>query len=431
MLLAPRDIVLKLSSTLRFARNAKRRFSFSRLTHNYLLQSQQQFGEDIDERNTLRHPFFSWLDSAYSSEMRRLDHNRTLAEAEKIISQPFLDITEKSLVPPSGNKSDYLSFKPYCWLEENINPLQKVSIAPEWRDGRPNPYLANLSDKPKLAQLCSRIHLLALAWRATRDNRFKVYAEQQLIVWFINPVSRMSPHMEYAQLMPWSGEDSGLGIIDARWLILMIEGLVLFGGKETFNNTIINAIMNWLQSFATWIMGSLSGRMEVSMKNNRGSWVDALLVYIALSLGKESSAQAITQHALGNRPEEQLDRNFKQHLELRRFTFIGYSLYNIFPLYHLLTYASWCFANGKGDFIDEKSRRKVQLLIKSAQRLRHIIPRQEKGLIESIPFKTSNDLNLFYPYSLEQTQTFPAILPFTQDRIHIKEYELDKTIWKP
>lgn len=86
--------------------------------------------------------------------MGRLVHKRTLAEAEKIVSLRFLDITEKSLLPTPGNKSDYLSFKQYCWLDENINPLQKVSIAPEWRDGRPNPYLANLSDKPKLAQLC-------------------------------------------------------------------------------------------------------------------------------------------------------------------------------------------------------------------------------------------------------------------------------------
>lgn len=411
----PTYSIRNLVFALKIKLNFKKRLKATRITHNYKQSLLQKFEEDVPLNQMFEHRFFDYIKGAYVEQLDKLNQEKTLKQANEIISLPFLNITEKSLTAPSGNKSDYLSFKPYFWLDGDINPLTKLGTVPEYLDGRPNPYLAKLSDKPKLAQLCARIHLLGIAFHITKNARYLDVAKKQIHIWFIDPETRMSPHMEYAQIMPWSGQTKGIGIIDARWLILLIDGLVMFGVEESFSKGEKKAIANWLHSFATWIMKSTSGKEEVRMKNNRGTWVDALLVYISLTLGKNAVAQQLTRYALENRPDEQITKDFKQHLELSRYTFVSYSLYNIFPMYHLMTYANWSMSNDNKAFLSSRTTRKVNFLINSSKRLASRIPKHEVGKIESIQYKATYDLNLFYPYSLAQAHTFPAIFPFVRE----------------
>ncbi|BDX08522.1 hypothetical protein MACH26_40430 [Planctobacterium marinum] len=212
--------------------------------------------------------------------------------------------------------------------------------------------------------------------------------------------------------MPWRNHRRGLGIIDARWLILLIDGLAILRSESALDEDIAEALTQWFQSLSLWILSSPSGLFEVAKRNNRGSWVDALLTYSALALGIEEAALIVAEFGIKNRPQEQFDTLMLQPLEMRRYTFVSYSLYNIYPLFYLLNVLHWKYSSVKNDERVDAVNRETSLLKSAVKILQDMIPAHELNHIESIEFNENFSLNLYYPYCFAQLSNFPGIYPF-------------------
>lgn len=382
-------------------------YSLKRGLFNYRKSCRASLSEIDNLQDCFSHSYFQSIAKKYSKKLGSVDLSWLASEADKIIKKPYLDITKKNLDTFGINSNDYISFAPYYWCETEENPLSKSSVKPSYKDSRSNPFLANQSDKPKLAQLCARVHLLALASAKYKEKHYIEYIHEQLNIWFVEQKTRMSPNMKYAQIKPWKGAKRGYGIIDSRWIILLLDALVIL--KYEVNYEVDEGVMSWLIEFADWILTSSSGLNEIMRENNRGSWVDVLLCYIALSVNKQDVTISIIEHNLANRLSKQIGEDGLQPLEMRRYNPVSYSLYNMYPLYYLY--------NLEQHFnVDDNEREHINRLRGSEVSLSKLITGNEKGKIEHINFCSSYNLNLYYPYSHAQLSNFPCIIPFTENQ---------------
>jgi hypothetical protein len=379
-------------------------YSFKRVLFNYR-SSCRKYLANIDEtKEYFSHSYFQSIAAQYSNKINQVEATSLLVEANKLLVKPYLNITNKHPDTLCINPQNYISFAPYYWQINNEDPMKKSTVKAVYRDSRSNPFLSERSDKPKLAQLCARIHLLALACILSNDKRYIEYIHKQLNIWFVDPDTRMNPHMIYAQIRPWSGASKGYGIIDCRWLILLFDAIAML--KHKLGYEVEKEITSWLLQFAKWILSSISGLNEILRENNRGSWVDVFLCYIGLAVNKPQMVSCIIEQSLSERPQKQINKIGFQPLELKRYNPVSYSLYNMYPLYYLNN-LSLHVNNGN------KNHSIIKLLQDAEGGLYHLIKGHEEGEIEHINFCSSNTLNLYYPYSYYQLSNFPCVLPFT------------------
>lgn len=387
-----------------------RDFSARFFFDNYRKKCKQLTEVDVEATNVLSHQYFISLKDKYFCHLQRLNNENLLNSANDIISLPYLSIIDKHPSLKIRDTREYVSFAPYYWLDEDVPVMSKSKVKPVKKDGQANPYLAQRSDKPKLAQLCSRTHVLALAYLKTKNISYLHYIEEQISIWFIEDETHMIARMKCAQILPWSGKNNGFGIIDARWLILLIDALAILKFENKSNHQLIDKVCIWLLAFSDWLLSSVSGLSELSRRNNRGSWVDALLCYIALAMNRTDIAFHIADFSLSNRITRQISGDGMQPLELVRGMPVSYSLYNIFPVLYL--------AEIKAHVEDHNVRSShVMHLQNSVNDLTKLIDEREKGNIESIDYKSTFELNLYYPYSFAQLKYFPAVMPFTNSRL--------------
>lgn len=396
-------------------------YTLVRLLRNYRRSCRTLFQQGIDYNRFATGTYFATVVDQYANCMHIKSHTRLLEKADALVKLPFLTVSDKTMLPPSQVGNDYLSFAPYYWHRDNPDPFSKPKVEKYKKDGRPNPALTKLSDKPRLAQMCARIHLLTLAYQHTEERKYLDYIIGQLTCWFIASETRMNPHMEYAQIMPWRNHHRGLGIIDARWLILLIDAIAILRSKDALDKEIVVALADWIKQFSLWILTSPSGLLEVAKRNNRGSWVDALLTYTALVLGIEQAATSIAVFGIKNRPREQFDKLMLQPLEMRRYNFVSYSLYNIYPLFYLLNVLHWKYSSVKNDERVDAINRETSLLKSAVKLLQEMIPAHELNHIESIEFNENFSLNLYYPYCFAQLSNFPGIYPFPASEMESRE----------
>lgn len=381
-------------------------YSIEYLIINYRSKCKKLINQPIDYDTVFEHEYFKHVFCSYRDQLKNADEHKLLQQAEEILSLPKICITDKETSLNIDNLQEYVSFAPYFWNEENSNPLNKSNSKPSYKDGRSNPFLAERSDKPKLAQVCARTHLLAIAFMKTNDVRYLDYLEEQITIWFCDEDNRMLPSMNRAQIKPWIGKKQGRGIIDSRWLILLFDALVIVKYTHGLNEQLQKNLAHWFLDFADWILSSFSGFTETGRKNNRGTWVDVVLCYIALMLNKESVAKIVIDFSMNKRPKQQIDDTGLQPFELMRYTAVSYSLYNMFPLLYLAEIQNHVFRQQTG-------WQELEKLKKSTNQLSGLIKTHEKGKIESIDFESSYNLNLYYPYSFEQLNTFPCLRPYT------------------
>jgi len=388
-----------------------RDFSARFFFNNYRSKCQQLSEVDVDTTDVLSHQYFISLKEKYACHLQWLDNKNLLNSANEIISLPYLSIIDKHPSLKISEPREYVSFAPYYWLDEDVPVMSKSKVKPTKKDGQANPFLSQRSDKPKLAQLCGRTHLLALAFLKTKNISYLHYIEKQLNIWFVEDDTRMFAHLKRAQIFPWSGKKRGFGIIDARWLILLIDALAMIKPEKESDNLLINKVCHWLLRFCDWLLKSFSGISELSRRNNRGSWVDALLCYIALAVNRTDLALHISSFSLSNRVTKQLSDDGLQPLELVRGMPVSYSLYNIFPVLYLAEISAQLEQHNV-------TCSNVMRLENSTKDLIKLIDGREEGNIESIDYKSTFDLNLYYPYSFEQIKYFPAVMPFTHNRLN-------------
>lgn len=247
--------------------------------------------------------------------------------ADKALQAAPFAVTQKERTPPSGDKHDYLSLAPYWWPD----PKSKDGLPYIRRDGEVQPDSKRGTDALAIGALAETVETLALAYYFTDEERYAAHAARLIRAWFLQPATKMNPHLRYAQAIPGRNDGRGAGLIESRHFIKIVDAVGLLGGSRSWADQDQQALRAWFREFSNWMQTSPHGQDEAQAKNNHGSWYAAQLACYALFIGDETLARK-TAAAARARIAWQVEPDGKQPIELTRTRGLGYSAFNLIAL---------------------------------------------------------------------------------------------------
>lgn len=261
-------------------------------------------------------------DEAVGKALKKL-----IADADKALAVTPPSVMQKTKVPPSGDKHDYMSIAPYFWP----NPATKDGLPYVRKDGKVNPESrAEAANDTLRARLVgTTVETLALGYYFTRDEKYAEHAAKVLRTWFLDPTTKMTPHFRFAQAIPGVNDGRGTGLIEARGLADAADAAILLVGSKHWSAADQQAIQAWGEVYFEWLLGSKNGQDERAAKNNHGTWYDVQAVKWALVLGRKDKAKELCVAAGPGRIGVQIEPDGKQPLELVRTASFSYSCFNL------------------------------------------------------------------------------------------------------
>lgn len=203
--------------------------------------------------------------------------NRLLIVANELLDSDFEYVTDtdRSKIPPSVDKNDYVSLHRYLW------PDSTGAYTIE-RSGVTNPEIYQY-DRPKLDRISTAIFYLSLAYFYTdhEDTKHEDYARKatELISkWFLEMETKMNPNLNYAQIaLGVDDRDNSQGIIDTIDFIKVIDSISLIYDSHYWTNNKHLELKTWFYSFSKWIDSkyNVDAFCKQSYCNNVSTWLDA------------------------------------------------------------------------------------------------------------------------------------------------------------
>ncbi len=249
-------------------------------------------------------------------------YNELIKNADELLHYKPVSVIDKTDVPPSGNKHDYMSIGPYWWPDPSkANGLPYIR-----KDGEVNPEVRNYSDKENMPKLCENIYDLSLAYYFSNNEKYAEHASKLLQVWFLDTATKMNPNLNYGQAIKGVIEGRAEGVIDTRQFIFALDGVQLLQGSKAWTVKKNQALKSWFSDFLNWLNTSKIGKDEMNAKNNHGVWFDAQALCIALYVDSTDMANKIVIRA-AERLNKQANNDGLFPYELERTTSLHYSVF--------------------------------------------------------------------------------------------------------
>jgi hypothetical protein len=256
---------------------------------------------------------------------------------------------DKKHIPPSGNKHDYYSVGPYWWPD----PSKPDGLPYVRRDGEVNPERYEY-DSAGLKKTVSAVDDLALAWYLTNEAKYAERAALLLRTWFLDPATRMNPHLQYGQAIPGRTEGRGIGIIDTAQWIRLVDAVGLLQTSESWPESDHRKLQAWFEAYLQWLLTSSHGKAEANTKNNHAVWYDAQVASFALFIGDETTARRALEQVGPRRIATQIEPDGRMPYELARTKSFSYTHMNLRGFLHLARLAEhvdvdlWSYESADG-----------------------------------------------------------------------------------
>ena len=250
-----------------------------------------------------------------------------LRAADSAMHGTPLSVTQKSSVPPSGDKHDYLSLAPYWWPDST----RAGGVPYVRRDGEINPTSRRDHDGLRLQATIDAAEALALAHFFTGDRSYADRAALLLRVFFVDTATRMKPNLRFAQV----NDGRGIGIIDTRHMPQLVDAIRLLEDTPAWTSADRRALTTWCRAYLDWLLTSANGREERAASNNHGTWYDAQVAALSLFVGDSALAREIIGVSVPRRMTAQIAADGSQPAELARTLPLHYSLFNVDALTEL------------------------------------------------------------------------------------------------
>jgi hypothetical protein len=249
-------------------------------------------------------------------------YKQLLKDADKALNYLPVTVMEKTALPPSGDKHDYMSIGPYWWPDPNAaDGLPYVR-----KDGEINPEVKDYTDKENMPKLCDNVYNLSVAYYFSGDEKYANHASNLLRVWFLDSATKMNPNLKYGQAIKGRNEGRAEGLIDTRYFIYFIDAITILQKSKSWSVADEANMQQWMKSFLVWMQTSQIGIEEKEAKNNHGVWYDAQALAIANYIKDTKLANSIIQQSF-SRLQKQLNNDGFFPLELERTTSLHYTVF--------------------------------------------------------------------------------------------------------
>jgi len=279
-----------------------------------------------------------------------------MAWADEMASHGPWSVTNKSVVAPSGDKHDYMSWAPYEWANcSNVKNTTALSLADEskecnfvFRDGDVNPERFIIEDFQSMFNLSDYVMYGSIA-AVLQNKSSSVYSQNVakfINTWFLDADTGMNPNLNYAQMNRGPGGQTGAytGILDLRGFAKIASGiLILRESKNTdWTSDLDNQFIAWVNKYISWLDTAPTAQQAAHATNNHGTiFVNQ---YAALKLIAKDTAGAVnwTQGYFTGIFQNQVNSTGDQPQEASRSHPYHYRNFNIAGMItnaRLLTYA--------------------------------------------------------------------------------------------
>ena len=249
-------------------------------------------------------------------------YKQLLKDADLALQFGPVSVMEKTHMPPSGNKHDYMSLAPYFWPD----PSKPDGLPYIRKDGQTTPEVRDYKDKEHMPKLCDAVHTLALAYYFSGNPAYVAHASKLLHVWFLDTATRMNPNLNFAQAIKGVNTGRGAGLIDTRHFIKVIDAIGLMQGNRYWRPEHQRGMQQWFADFLHWMQTSPNGLDELDANNNHGVWYDAQRLSMALFIDSMQLAKKIALNAM-DRLDKQMDNTGRFPAEMQRTISLHYTVF--------------------------------------------------------------------------------------------------------
>lgn len=253
-------------------------------------------------------------------------------KADSALHYDAFSVVNKTGVPPSGNKHDYMSIGPYWWpnpdTPDGLPYIRKDGeINPETRDG--------YSDYSTWEAFHSTIKTLTKAYYYTDKTAYASKAVFFIKAWMVDGATKMNPHLNYGQSIPGAIDGRPFGVIEFGGIKKILACLELLDERHVLDVNIKGEVDLWLTEYVLWLQTSKIGLMEANTLNNHGTHYDSQLLALKVYLGEIDFVKEYLNTVTKNRIFSQIEPNGSQPKELARTKSFSYSTMNMHELLQL------------------------------------------------------------------------------------------------
>ncbi len=255
--------------------------------------------------------------------MATIDRKRILTAANRYLHDPPVTVTAFSSPRSAGGKHDYFSEGDYWWPDPK-NPNGPYIQ----RDGMSNPENFT-AHRHALIRFSVQMPALTAAWVLTKEKRYAAQAANHLRAWFLGPVTRMNPNLQYAQAIKGRTTGRGTGIIDTLHLVEVARAVPFLTESKALSDAERQELKQWFADYLTWMTTSKNGQDERDAKNNHGTcWVLQVAAFASLAENQELASYCRSRFKTVLVPG-QIAQNGSFPLELKRTKPYSYCLFNL------------------------------------------------------------------------------------------------------
>jgi hypothetical protein len=256
-------------------------------------------------------------------DIARIERRRCLFSADRYLREAPVTITASRSPRSAGGPHDYFSEGDYWWPDPASPEAPYIQ-----RDGLTNPdnFTAH---RLALIRLSLHVPALASAWVLSRERRYADHAARHLRAWFLDPSTRMNPHLRYAQAIKGRVSGRGVGIIDTIHLVEVVQAIASLEQSGTLPAREGDGIREWFGRYLEWITTHAYGVEERDAKNNHGTcWVMQAAAF-ARYVGREDVTASCRHRFRDVLIPGQMAADGSFPLEIARTKPYGYSLFNL------------------------------------------------------------------------------------------------------
>jgi hypothetical protein len=250
--------------------------------------------------------------------------------ADAICRAPIRSVMEKPETAPSGDKHDYLSLARYFW-PTNVSADNPDGLPYKRRDGKVNPDIFTIQDYTFLRDLFRSVEELGLAYYFLENETYVDVAVNKMTTWFIDPATRMTPHLNYAQVVKGVGRAGrSQGVIDMSVSYEMFDGVAMLRLSPKWNNTFQMQLKQWFTQYFVWLENATLPAIERAALNNHGTYYDMQYIATALFIDRPDKAYNVAMVGRKRRIDMQLTPDGRQPLEFIRAHSWDYAWFGLY-----------------------------------------------------------------------------------------------------
>ncbi|KAJ7734765.1 chondroitin AC/alginate lyase [Mycena maculata] len=206
--------------------------------------------------------------------------------AESLSAWGPWSVTNKTILAPSGNKNDYMSWAPYFWPNctgvgnTTVLTPQQIWVTCPYidLDGQFNPDRLTIDNIGEFFNLSDSILYNALA-HSFQNKSSSVYSQniaRFVDTWFLNNDTGMNPNLNYAQMErgPTGQVGTHTGVLDLKGMVKIVSGIMSLRKSNSTDWTanMDAAMISWTQRYITWLETNKLGIEECASLNNHGTF---------------------------------------------------------------------------------------------------------------------------------------------------------------